>query len=133
MWEIQVQEMGHLSHEDVIADVLKKDGHEKLGQIVRFHKPERIYSLLGEDGMWEEKCLHYADKRVAHAKVVSFSERIKEAKKRYTWTEEQLAHYKKIWDKVFMLEKKLFSVLPYEPQYLNKLNESIVIPENIYT
>lgn len=132
IWKEQIAKYSHIDHEEFIATILEKDGHDDLAGIVRMHQNERVLELVTMEQHFEEKCLYYADKRVAHAHIVTFDERVAEANKRHHWTAAEIAAYKPVWEQVKVLEKQMFSMLPFDPQALNTLNESIEIPENLY-
>lgn len=103
-----------MHHAEAAGMVLKGRGEDRLADIIKRHG----YSSIGIDSgpqTWEAKVLYYADKRVAHDDVVSLEERLNEGQKRYypdtPVTQEEMSRRQK----VFALEKEIFSHLDFTP------------------
>jgi tRNA threonylcarbamoyladenosine biosynthesis protein TsaE len=79
-WKEIASRFRPLRHEDAAAEFLREKGFAALGEIVRVHGlrlPSPFRSRI------EQKVLYYADKRVAHDRVVSLDERFREFRERY--------------------------------------------------
>ena len=101
------------------AQLLKKMGYERVGQVVAEH----IQVSEGKDPLWvsEEEVVNYADKRVQHDRIVSLEERFSDLKDRYgkgKWTLDQLERLEK---STLEIENKIFSILEMNPNDLRDL------------
>ena len=113
---------GSMHHAEAACQVLKQI-YPELAEVIGKHR----YSLIGTDlgpKTWEEKIVNYADKRVAHDKVVSVEERQNYTlwkEKRDKLTEEENQKLKRLKE----LENEIFSKLDIKPEDLQKLNEDV--------
>jgi len=101
------------------AQVLKKMGYERVGEVVAEH----IQLSEGKDpsGVSEEEIVNYSDKRVQHDRIVSLKERFSDLKDRYgkgNWTLNQLERLEK---STLEIENKIFEILKMDPEELRKL------------
>jgi uncharacterized protein len=101
------------------AQLLKKMGYERVGQVVAEH----IQVSEGKNSSWisEEEVVNYADKRVQHDRIVSLEERFSDLKDRYgkgKWTLNQLERLEK---STLEIENKIFSILEMDPDDLRNL------------
>tara|TARA_Y100000310_G_scaffold330657_1_gene402679 strand:+ start:1342 stop:1971 length:630 start_codon:yes stop_codon:yes gene_type:complete len=107
-----------LHHSDAACKFLKEK-YPELSQIVKKHK----FSAIGTEESpktWEEKLVHYSDKRVAHDQIVTIKGRQSEALERYP---EHKKHLKEN-DKFLLLrelEKEIFSRLEFKPEDLKEV------------
>lgn len=102
-WEEQRKKWSpEVPHAEVNAEILR-DNYPLLAAVVASHSVRAVYSL----STWEEKIVHYADRRVAHDKIVTVEERFSDFSVRYPNLDphgEALAATKK-------LENEIYSVL----------------------
>ena len=68
---------------------------------------------------WEEKILNYADKRVAHDKIVSLEQRRQDALKRYQ--KHKYIKVDKRHKELLELEKEIFDKIDIKPEDIQKL------------
>ncbi|MBD3354460.1 HDIG domain-containing protein [Candidatus Woesearchaeota archaeon] len=92
---------------------LKEKELFRVGNAVERHGPVIIEK---PDAGWEDKVVHYADKRVQYIKIVSLKKRFNYIKERYKDTFEQ-AHE----DIAYKIEKEIFSKLKIKPEQLMEL------------
>lgn len=88
---------------DVVATatILKKQHEENLARAVLSQQFDAVISLAHPIKSIEEMIVYYADKRVAHTKIVSLAERFEEGSKRYG------KRNKKIEKEILELEQEL--------------------------
>ncbi len=103
---------------------LLKDDFPEVAKIIRKHDYKAV--IAEDDDLrpitWEEKIVTYADKRVAHSKVVSLKERFSEGHKRWKGTQSYNPGQAELIDgKYYELEKEIFSNLPFGPEKINEL------------
>lgn len=102
-WEKQRKKWPpYVPHAQVNAEILREH-YPQLAAVVASHSVGAVYSL----STWEEKIVHYADRRVAHDKIVTVEERFADFGVRYPNLDpkgEALAATKK-------LENEIYSVL----------------------
>ncbi len=92
-------------------------GYPKIGHLVRQHVRLDDYSDLNT--LSEAVIINYADKRVLHDRIVTLDERMRYIQKRYG-TEPQHQHrIQLLWDKTQVLEKQMFTYLPFAPDDLS--------------
>lgn len=102
--------------------IFKKMGYEKIANIIKAHirldtNPSKT-SLLTE-----EEIVHYADKRVMHEKIVTLKERFEDLKARYGKNKEILLRLNSLEEINYLIEKKIFSKLPFSPEVILKLEK----------
>jgi uncharacterized protein len=113
----------NLSHEEA-AYLLFKEKYPDMALIIKKHG----YNNLSDENTlntWEEKIVHYADKRVTHSKIVSMSERLEEGHKRYE-QKNLLKGIDKTFQektdaKLFELEREIFNNLDFKPDDINEM------------
>ncbi|MBU0757934.1 MAG: hypothetical protein KKF44_07725 [Nanoarchaeota archaeon] len=106
------------SHGIDAHDALKKK-YPKLAIVVKKHMLNEI--LDGFDS-WEEKIVHYADRRVNHDYMVTIDERFEYFRTRYPAKDE--SQRKKIYGLSKDLEKEIFERLDFEAEELaTKIND----------
>lgn len=111
----KIQTLNTGKHGLVTEEILIKRGYPLVGKIAMQHK----YGTIHDPALsWEAKIVNYADKRVAHDKLVSLKERVDEAWERYKHK------YKKRDLKAVRLfeelEKNIFSRIKINPEDLGK-------------
>jgi len=124
VWKKARERFSGLRHAEA-GFVLFKDRYPELALVIRKHVYKAIDSL--DDSKrpltWEEKVLNYADKRVAHERIVTLKERFFEGHRR--WNNERPEHKEdeketeKIDREHYELEKEIFTVLGLEPEKLD--------------
>ncbi len=100
--------------------LLKGMGYERIGDVVAEH----IHLSKETDPSWisEEEVVNYADKRVQHDRIVSLEERFEDLKGRYGKSERALELLEGLRRATFEIEKKIFSVLEFDPDHLEALS-----------
>ncbi len=82
VWEAQRQQFPRsLPHAEVNFQVFK-DQYPEVEHLIRVHSISAVPHL----NTWEEKVLNYADRRVAHDRIVTLQERLDESFQRYSKT-----------------------------------------------
>lgn len=109
------------NHCQVTARVLRKK-YPLLAEVIRQHRLGVI--LEGSFKNWEEKIVHYADKRVDHDQIVSLEQRLKRGKKRWKIKPRQ-DRTSLFLKKLKILEKEIFSKIKLKPNVINKLQNEI--------
>ncbi len=109
-WEKIRRRFKGKDHAEAACEILKNEGFPKIGEIIRRHNYAYIIEKENAPRTWEEKIVYYADKRVAHDKIVSVKERLKEGEKRYGKLLEakNIKKRKKMRKKIFELEQEIF-------------------------
>ncbi len=92
---------------------LKEKELFRVGNAVERHGPVIIEK---PDAGWEDRVVHYADKRVQYIKIVSLKKRFNYIKERYKDTFKQ-SHE----DIAYKIEKEIFSKLNIKPEQLKEL------------
>lgn len=96
-------------HEELGAEILALRGFSDVAEVIKKH---RFLQIEKGFDTWEEKLLYYADKRTKHDKIVPLAERLEDGRKRnmpeYSNSEAQ----RKLEERVFLLEKDIFSNIP---------------------
>jgi uncharacterized protein len=92
-----------------------KNTNPVLAKIIRAHMYHCIIDPARKPKTWEEKVVSYADKRVAHDRIVSLKERLEDGHKRYPdeGTPKQAAIIDR---KYFELEKEIFDLIGIDPE-----------------
>jgi uncharacterized protein len=109
---------GHLTHEEAAYNIFK----QKYPEMALIIKKHGYTNINGENllNTWEEKIVHYADKRVKHKKIVSMFERLQEGHKRFEQKNilKGIDHefQKKTDEKLINLEKEIFNKLDFKPE-----------------
>jgi len=85
----------------------------RVGNAIERHGPKIIEK---PDAGWEDKIIHYADKRVQYIKIVSLKKRFNYIKSSYKDTFQQ-SHE----DIAYKIEKEIFSKLKIKPEQLKEL------------
>jgi uncharacterized protein len=109
-----------LHHAKVGEQVLQESGYPILAKIIGRHHFGAIASSNPPENL-EEKIIFYADKRVAHDKVVSLRDRLAEARKRHHQNANSTLspQEKEIYQKIEQLEEELFKDITLTPNDLN--------------
>lgn len=126
VWLNMKQKYGHLSHEDAAYHIFK----EKYPEMALIIKKHGYTNLKGENELktWEEKIVHYADKRVMHSSIVPMLERLNEGHKRYEQKnllkgiDENFRN--KVDKQLIDLEKEIFNNLDFEPKDIPEIMEN---------
>lgn len=112
--EIQINADNH----EHAAEIYFGQKYPEMARVIAQHRYKAILDP-GLDG-WEEKIVYYADKLVAHDKVVSLKDRFEEGHKRYgVWPPSK--EIQDIDDAVFALEKDIFNKLDITPEEVGEL------------
>jgi uncharacterized protein len=117
VWINLKKRYGHLTHEEAGYQIFK----EKYPEMALVIKKHGYTNLKGENELktWEEKLVHYADKRVKHRIIVSMFERLQEGHKRYEKKNLlkgiNFEFQKKTDKKLIDLEKEIFNNLDFKP------------------
>jgi putative hydrolase of the HAD superfamily len=108
---------GPEKHNEKGFEILKSEGFEELGEIVRKHRLDFI-SKPNQLSTWEEKLVYYADKRVNESEIVSLDERIEFLKKKYSKYAGEIEKMKPL---IETLEKEIFRRIREPPESVNNL------------
>ncbi|MBI5412507.1 tRNA (adenosine(37)-N6)-threonylcarbamoyltransferase complex ATPase subunit type 1 TsaE [Candidatus Peregrinibacteria bacterium] len=105
-------------HAEAMADFLVEQGYPKTAALVRLHNVTALLERPKAFDTVEKKILYYADKRVAHDKIVSVQERLEEGRKR--WLKKGAPPLKytslEVDRAVLKLERELFKGLDIKPE-----------------
>ena len=114
-----------MKHEDAAYELFK-DKYPEMALVIKKHGYRYIIDPELQPFGWEEKILTYADKRVAHDKIVTMKGRFKEGHQRYFTnniddglSEEELSRIDLAF---FELEKEIFDIIDIDP---DKISEDI--------
>lgn len=107
------------NHAESGGRLLAKLDYPEVGEIVAQHVRLRVYN--GSKRADEAGIVNYADKRVLHDKIVTFSQRMEYIAERYGHVAEFGKKLSWIWEKSIELEEKIFSRLDFEPDDLAEL------------
>jgi uncharacterized protein len=107
-----------IRHEDATFGLFK-DKYPEMALVIKKHGYRELLDPEVQPFSWEEKIVTYADKRVAHDKIVSLGERFEEGHKRY-FTKSTNAglsreQIKRLDSAYFRLEKELFDIIGTDP------------------
>ena len=112
-WQACRNQFKGMHHADITSDILKERGFTDTAELVRLHKSINIVNEPDSYDTLERQIIYYADKRVAHNKIVDLKERFRDGKERYgkfdTPKERQL--FDEVEKRTFDLEKRLFKDL----------------------
>jgi uncharacterized protein len=125
-WLNLKEKYGHLSHEDAAYHIFK----EKYPELALIIKKHGYNNLEGDNKLntWEEKIVHYADKRVMHSMIVPLLKRLEDGHKRY-YEKNKLKgidlNFQKRTDlKLIQLEKEIFNNLGLEPDKIVEIMDN---------
>jgi len=99
-----------------------KDIYPEMAEMIRRHNYGCVITGLAPR-TWEEKVLNYADKRVAHDRIVSLDERFEEGQKRWHNEHKGMRDFKKesrIASAHKKIEEEIFSRLDFGPDELEQ-------------
>lgn len=118
VWESQrkkyPQEMSH----SLVNFEIFKDDYPEMAQVIKMHSLGNAPSLH----TWEEKIVHYADRRVAHTSIVTVQQRLDEGYARYSKiTDRALERDPIIIQATLKIEKEIFSIIGVDPDALLEL------------
>jgi putative nucleotidyltransferase with HDIG domain len=107
---------GH--HDERGGEILEQEGLPSVARIVAQH----VILKDGEgDAIKEEHLVYYADKRVVHDRVVSLDERFQYLADTYATNEKAAQWLMMMKDSTSRLERRLFSLLDFQPEDLEAL------------
>ncbi len=114
-WEAQRRSIpSHIPHAQVNADLFR-DRFPELANVIAVHSISDAAHLHS----WEEKIVHYADRRVSHDRIVTLHERLDEAHQRYARVSgESLERRPDIVAALHRLQDELFSMISEDPDQL---------------
>lgn len=104
------------NHAQTGESYLRDRGYPEVGEIVGQHVCLEGFSEGGP--VTEAEIVNYADKRVLHDKVASLKDRMTYIEDRYCKTENHRRRFRTLWEETRVLERKIFSRLPFEPEDL---------------
>ncbi len=104
------------SHSQAAYEFLKDKGEDKVALMVKKHYFAAFNNKNDKPETLEEKILSYADKRVAHDKIVSLSERFGEGQKRHNPEKDNMHDIEKLYDIYYSLEKELLDPIGLKPE-----------------
>jgi len=108
----------HENHALTGETLLKELGYPRIGEIVRYHI-EIPPAIFNGRPISPEEIVNYADKRVLHNAVVSLAERFQDLRKRYGGTTTEACSRLRMLEKhCYLLEKKIFSKIDFDPEAL---------------
>ncbi len=105
--------------------ILSELNEEVLALIIRRHGLDGIVDPEIKPVTWEEKLVHYADKRVRHDEVVSLEERLEDLHKRYKPNTEKDEKSENIRKAITLLEQEICEKAGITP---TEINEKTVEP-----
>jgi HD superfamily phosphodiesterase len=108
-------------HDVVGGEMLVEEGLPEVARIVDQHV---ILRDVGGDVVGEEHVLFYADKRVVHDRLVTLEERFEYLANTYGKTPFLLDRLSEMRDRTFLLEKRIFRLLDFNPEDLADLIET---------
>ena len=114
-WNKLKEKYKGVRHEDAAYELLK-DRYPGLARVILKHKYAEVH--YGSLDTWEEKLVHYADKRVMHRKIVSLKKRFEEGHNRYKQTHPEYyekGEHNEVDKACFELEKEIFNKLGISP------------------
>jgi HD superfamily phosphohydrolase YqeK len=112
VWEKQRARWSpHIPHAQVNAEILQKE-YPELASVIAKHS----VSSVGALATWEEKVVHYADRRVMHDTIVSVQERFADFQKRYPSMDPDGSLLKAS----LQLEDELFATIQSTPELCEK-------------
>lgn len=120
IWQTQRNRFpSHIPHNEVNFEVFR-DEYPEMAHVILFHSIGCVNQL----STWEEKIVNYADRRVAHDRIVTIQERLDEAYERYRKTRHTaLEHNPEIVSGIKRMEEEIFSRIGCDPNNLVQLLE----------
>ncbi|MDD4352120.1 MAG: HD domain-containing protein [Candidatus Gracilibacteria bacterium] len=118
-WQSQRKKYAKMHHAEAAQQVLLERGYPELAKTIERHKAEAVFDSKPFATL-ADKIVFYADKRVAHGKIVSLEERITEALGRYGWQGKELERVKTGWEKMRVVEQELFAEISIGPEDLSR-------------
>jgi hypothetical protein len=115
VWEAQRKRWpASLPHARVNEEIFS-DRYPELSRVIAHHS----IGATSELDSWEEKIVNYADRRVAHDRIVTLDERLREGLERYQRTQQRpLEADSATVAAVRALEQEIFSVIGGDPNRL---------------
>jgi len=98
------------------AEWIEAAGYPEVAEIIRWH-----VELPHKAEIDEKTIVNYADKRVKHENIVSLEERFEDLLKRYGKNKSSRKRIEDFYIRTKTFEKKLFSYLPFGPEFLKIL------------
>lgn len=116
-WEQQRREFPpSIPHAEVNRRIFEGD-YPEMAEVISKHAISEVFDLSS----WEEKIVHYADRRVAHDKIVTVAERLREGEARAAERGLQpLPRYGGIMKATNDLEQEIFSILGEDPDTIRE-------------
>ena len=114
------------NHAETGGLLLKELDYPEVGDIIAQHV--RLWRYDENCGINEAAIVNYADKRVVHDRIVPFAERMEYILDRYGKIAEYREKLQWLWKKSVQLEEKIFCDLPFGPDDLVRLVDSIELP-----
>jgi len=115
------------NHAETGCQLLNRLGYPEVGNLIRQHV--RLDAYFESNRIAEVEIINYADKRVLHHNVVTLAERMRYVWDKYGKTPEDEARLSRLGEQTKLLEKKLFSGLPFSPDdLLQHLNPQTASP-----
>lgn len=106
-------------HSETGGKLIEDIGFPEIGDIIRQHVFLDNYNDVPP--VTEAEIINYSDKRVLHDKVASLDERLDYIHKKYVTDKKFIKHFDFMKKKTYMLEKKMFTYLDFEPNDLQKM------------
>lgn len=118
----KIKTLGTKEHGKVSKKILSSIGYPELGEIVFKH----LFSgVLNRGYSWEDKVVHYADKRCTEDKIVSLKDRFDYIRGKYV--KRGLKQNPEIEKLILDTEKEIFEIIELDPEKLDEY-----IKENEY-
>lgn len=118
IWKMLRKKYPRLHDTEVAAIILKKIKEDRLADSIRTQQFDAIIATSHSLKTWEEKIVYFADKRVAHEKIVTLQERLQEGKKRYSVKPIERKKITRIRRKMYELQKTLCTAARKSPESL---------------
>lgn len=115
IWKDLRKKYPNMHDTEVAAVILQKMNEQKLAKSIRTQQFDALISKDHPLETDEEKIVYYADKLVAHTKVVTLKKRLKEGEKRYG-----LKTPHGLREKIFLLQKEICIRADIAPEALVK-------------
>ncbi|MFC1733603.1 tRNA (adenosine(37)-N6)-threonylcarbamoyltransferase complex ATPase subunit type 1 TsaE [candidate division KSB1 bacterium] len=112
-WESCRKQFKGMHHADITAKILNERDFVETAELIRLHKSTNIVDEPKAYNALEKQIIYYADKRVAHSKIVDLAERFRDGRERYEKFD--AIGNRELFDEVekrtYELEKQLFEGL----------------------
>lgn len=113
-WEAQRNQFSSTIPHARVNETIFKDRYPEMAHVIGMHSLGSTPFLK----TWEERIVNYADRRVAHATVVTVRERLREGFVRYSKTSKKpLDRDPAIIAAVTALEKEIFDIIGADPNH----------------